>query len=195
MKKILLATASPFKRQLFERLQLPYECVNPRVDETPLPEENALALSQRLAHLKAQAVAPAYQDYLIIGCDQAPETSCGTILHKAGTKNKAKEELLKLSGKTVTFYTSVTLLNGSEENTSPHCHTDTTVVSYRHLNPEQVDRYLEKESAWHCAGSIQSEALGISLLSEVKTSDPSALIGLPLIGLCNLLGKFGIVMP
>lgn len=231
---IILATTSPFKQALFERLGLPFTLVDPQIDETPLPLENAPALAIRLAKEKAiagrdlilsqeddnlsngsisnAAVASGIgSSGIVIGCDQAPVTQDGEILHKPGTRERATEQLMALRGQCVSFHTAVYTLafgEAAERFTESHKqtektpmtpgmgHTDLTTVHYREgVTLEAIDRYLEKEAAWRCAGAVQSESLGITLLSKIESQDPTALIGLPLIGLTALLLKMGVALP
>lgn len=231
---IILATTSPFKQALFERLGLPFTLVDPQIDETPLPLENAPALAIRLAKEKAIAgralmlsqendncsndtmagsaiPSGTAASGIVIGCDQAPVTQDGEILHKPGTRERAASQLMALRGQCVSFHTAVyTLAFGEAAETFTKSHkqaeqalttpgmgyTDLTTVHYRdEVTPEAIDRYLEKEAAWRCAGAVQSESLGITLLSKIESQDPTALIGLPLIGLTTLLLKMGVKLP
>lgn len=205
---IILATTSPFKKSLFERLGLPFTLVDPKIDETPLTGESAPELALRLAKEKAIAgrnIIQRQQDKeitagIVIGCDQAPVTQTGDILHKPGTRDRASSQLMALRGQQTQFHTAVyTLAFGSETENAVETglgHTDLTTVHYRKETTQAtIDRYLAREEAWHCAGAIQSESLGITLLSKIETQDPTALIGLPLIGLTTLLLKMGVSLP
>lgn len=205
---IILATTSPFKKALFERLCLPFTLVDPKIDETPLPGEKAPDLALRLATEKASAgqslILSGKHDKItkgvIIGCDQAPVSPTGEILHKPGTREKAHAQLLTLRGQSIAFYTAVYALafNTEEPAHQPQGfgHTDLTTVHYRtDLTNQAIERYLDQEEAWRCAGAVQSEALGITLLSKIETQDPTALIGLPLIGLTTLLHQLDVTIP
>lgn len=188
-QKLILASTSPYRRELLGRLGLPFDVANPETDETPLTNEPPQALALRLAEAKARAVADRYPDALIIGSDQVA-TVDGKIYGKPGTHDGAIAQLQALSGKTVNFFTALCLLNAAtgvaEVRGVP------TLVSFRNLSDEEIEAYLRREPAYNCAGSAKSEGLGIVLLSRMQGDDPNALIGLPLIALCDLLRNQGV---
>lgn len=188
-QKLILASTSPYRRELLGRLGLPFETANPQTDETPLPDEPPEALALRLSEAKARAVADAYPDALIIGSDQVA-TVDGRVFGKPGNHERAMQQLRELSGKTVNFFTGLCLFNArtgqAEVRGIP------TLVSFRELSDREIDNYLRREPAYNCAGSAKSEGLGIALLSSMKGEDPNALVGLPLIALCDMLRKQGV---
>jgi len=174
---------------MLSTLQIPFKTAAPDVDETPLSGESAEQTSRRLSQVKAQAVAKRFPDALIIGSDQIALLD-GRQIGKPLTHDNAVSQLRAMRGKTVTFYTALTLLNAS----SGEMQTDvvTTQVGFRNLNDDEIERYLKKEQPYHCAGSAKSEGLGIALISRIQGDDPNALIGLPLISLVSMLEKQGV---
>lgn len=186
---IILASTSPYRRELLARLGLPFAVANPQTDETPLPDESPESLALRLSETKARAVASEYPDALIIGSDQVA-TVDGKIYGKPGNHERAVEQLRTLSGKTVNFFTGLCLYNArtglAEVRGVP------TLVGFRHLSDSEIENYLRREPAYNCAGSAKSEGLGIALLSSMQGDDPNALVGLPLIALCDLLRNQGV---
>lgn len=188
-QKLILASTSPYRRELLSRLGLPFETANPQTDETPLPGESPEALALRLSEAKARAVADAYPDALIIGSDQVA-TVDGRIFGKPGNHQRAAQQLRELSGKTVNFFTGLCLFNArtgqAEVRGIP------TLVGFRELSDAEIENYLRREPAYNCAGSAKSEGLGIALLSSMKGDDPNALVGLPLIALCDMLRQQGV---
>jgi len=186
---LILASTSPYRRELLARLGLPFQVANPQTDETPLPAETPEAMALRLSEAKARAVADSFPDALIIGSDQVA-TVDGKIYGKPGTHERAVEQLRNLSGKTVNFFTGLCLYNArtgqAEVRGVP------TLVSFRHLSDSEIENYLRREPAYNCAGSAKSEGLGIALLSKMQGEDPNALVGLPLIALCDLLRNQGL---
>jgi septum formation protein len=189
---LLLASSSPARHHLLTRLGLPFSTHSPDVDETARPEEHAAHLTRRLSEAKARALAPLYPDTLIIGSDQAL-TLDGEILGKPGSHERAREQLSRLSGRTVTFYTGLCLLNTH----SNHCQVTVEPfdVSFRPLTAEQIERYLQADHPYGCAGSFKSEALGITLFERFQGRDPNSLIGLPLMALVDFLLTEGIILP
>lgn len=182
--KLVLASTSRYRRELLSRLQLPFEVAAPDVDETPLPGESPAKTAFRLSVLKVQAVAQQYPDALIIGSDQVlmlDEEQLG----KPGNYDNAFAQLKKMSGKSMVFHTALTLLNSGKM----HLQTRDvqTVVYIRNLSDAQIASYLKKEEPYDCAGSAKSESLGIALMERMETTDPTALIGLPLIALTEML--------
>lgn len=189
---IILASTSPFRRELLGRLQLPFQAIAPETDELPLPGEHPAATAERLSVAKAQAVADRYPSALIIGSDQV--AYCGEVrFGKPGTKQNAIAQLRSMSGKTVVFHTGLCLLNAASRRI--HLRGIPTEVRFRELSDQEIARYLDKEDALNCAGSARSEGLGISLLEYLRGDDPNALVGLPLIALCEMLRAEGVKLP
>jgi MAF protein len=189
---LVLASTSPYRKALLKRLGLSFETFSPAVDESRLPGEAAEHLVVRLSEAKARAGASAYPDALIIGSDQV--AVCGQdILGKPGNHAQASEQLAHLSGQRVSFYTGLCLYDAASDT----CKVDLVPysVTFRHLNSEQIDRYLHTEQPYNCAGSFKSEGLGISLFESMQGDDPNALIGLPLIRLVSWLNAAGIAVP
>jgi septum formation protein len=192
MPRLILASTSPYRRELLGRLQIPFEAVAPDADESPLPAEPPAVTAERLAAAKARAVANRFSDALIVGSDQV--AFCGAErFGKPGTRENAAAQLRRLSGKTVTFHTGLCLLNAASGRV--HLRGVPTEARFRELSDIEIDRYLDKEDALNCAGSARSEALGISLLEWMKSDDPTALVGLPLIALCDMLRAEGLSLP
>ena len=186
---LVLASTSIYRSKLLTTLQIPFTTAAPDVDETPLPGESAEQTSWRLAQVKAQVVAKRFPDALIIGSDQVALLE-GQQIGKPHNHDNAVRQLSAMRGKTVTFYTALTLLNAA----SGEMQTDVAVtkVGFRNLSDDQIERYLNKEQPYHCAGSAKSEGLGIALISHIEGDDPNALIGLPLILLVGMLEKQGV---
>jgi septum formation protein len=191
MPAVTLASTSPFRKELLERLGIPFVTAAPDVDETPLANETAEALVRRLSEDKARAMAASHQG-LIIGSDQVATTG-NNILGKPGTYERAFEQLRNLSGKRVTFQTGLCLLNTETDETQVDV--IPFIVKFRHLGSDQIERYLQQELPYNCAGSFKSEGLGITLFEYMEGFDPTALIGLPLIRLTSMLAQAGIVLP
>jgi septum formation protein len=188
-QSLVLASTSIYRAQLLSILQLPFETTSPNVDETPLPGEIARQTSARLSILKAQAVAKDYPNALIIGSDQVALLD-GQQLGKPLTHDNAVRQLRAMRGRTVVFYTALTLLNSA--NGTMQTEIDETKVTFRNASDAEIERYLLKEQPYHCAGSAKSEGLGIALISRIEGNDPNALIGLPLITLVTMLKKQGV---
>lgn len=187
--KIVLASTSPYRRELFARFGLPFSQLAPGVDECPLAGEPPAALATRLSEAKARALAHCCPDALIIGSDQT--AVCGGLaLGKPGNFAAARVQLQRLSGQTAHFYTAVTVLNATSGKAASR--TAITEVVFRTLAPTEIDRYLEREQPYDCAGSFKAEGLGIALFKALRSDDPTALIGLPLIQLRELLAEFGV---
>ena len=187
-QKLVLASTSPYRRELLGRLGLPFAVASPETDETPLPGETPEATALRLSEAKARAVAAAFPDSLIIGSDQVAEIN-GVIFGKPGTHERAVAQLRQLSGQTVNFFTGLCVLN-SRTGVAEVCGVP-TLVGFRQLSDSEIENCLRREPAYNCAGSAKSEGLGIALLTRIHGDDPSALVGLPLIALCDLLRKQG----
>jgi septum formation protein len=188
---LVLASTSPYRRELLGRLGLPFEVADPRTDESPLPKESPSATALRLSEAKARAVAADYPNALIIGSDQVAEVH-GRIFGKPGSHERAVAQLKELSGRTVNFYTGICLLDTrtghAEVRGVP------TLVGFRELTDREIENYLRREPAYNCAGSAKSEGLGIALLERLEGTDPNALVGLPLIALCELLRRAGVTI-
>ena len=189
-KKLILASTSVYRRELLERLHIPFSVVPPQVDETPLSGESPLNLAFRLASAKARAVAKEYPDAWVIGSDQVADL-CGAALGKPGSFERALAQLQLMRGATVTFHTALCLMHGEVETTF----SVPTEVTFRKLSDEVLKAYLHAEEPYDCAGSAKSEGLGISLLESIQSDDPTALIGLPLIALSGLLREAGFDIP
>lgn len=183
---LVLASTSIYRSELLKRLKIPFETAAPNVDETPLPNESALATSARLAQEKARAVAASYPDALIIGSDQVALLD-DRQLGKPLTHDNAVAQLRAMRGKTTIFYTALTLLNSRTGNIQTEVAENH--VTLRELTDEEIEGYLLKEQPYHCAGSAKSEGLGIALMSRMSGDDPNALIGLPMILLISMLRR------
>jgi len=191
MLTIVLASSSPYRRELLSRFKLPFDVFSPDIDETPHRGEKAKDISFRLAREKAFKVAPHYANSLIIGSDQTAECQ-NQIIEKPNTHENAIKQLQFLSGKIATFYTSLCLLNTKTQQVQ-ECIVDFE-VKYKKLNQKIIESYLLKEQPYNCVGSVMSEGLGITLLEYIKGEDPTALIGLPLIKLSNMLENEGLAL-
>ena len=187
--EIILASTSPFRRELLDRLGLSFEVCNPQVDESALEDESPEALALRLAQAKAQAVANQFPNALIIGSDQVAICN-GTVFGKPGNHENAVKQLRVLSGQQVNFYTAVCLFD--TRNQSAQLAAVPTYVTFRDLSDTEIENYLRREQPYNCAGSAKSEGLGVALLSAMTGDDPTALIGLPLIKLCDMLRNAGV---
>jgi MAF protein len=189
---LVLASTSPFRRELLGKLGLTFTCASPDVDESALPSESPSQLVMRLAEAKARAIAADHPDALIIGSDQV---ACldGAILGKPGNFDNARRQLRATSGRTVEFHTGLCLLNNGSGKTQVK--DETFTVHFRTLGDDQIDRYLEREKPFNCAGSFKSEGYGISLFRRLEGRDPNSLIGLPLIALIEMLSAEGCLIP
>ena len=187
---LILASRSPYKAGLLERLGVPFSQVAPRVDETPGADETPGDLVRRLAAEKAAAVSRQFPGATVIGADQIA-VHAGRILGKPGDAPAARGQLATMSGSEVSFLTAACVR--SERGTAAHL--DRTRVQFRTLSPEQIRRYVDAERPLDCAGSFKSEGLGIALFERIENSDPTALIGLPLIFVCAALTAAGIELP
>ncbi|MCC2657701.1 MAG: septum formation inhibitor Maf [Panacagrimonas sp.] len=188
MVPLILASTSRYRAELLTRLLLPFEAAAPNADETPMPAETAQKLAARLARAKAQSVAQQRPDACVIGSDQV--ASCmNRLLGKPGSRQAAAEQLSFMAGRTVLFATAVSLVH--PELPRPLAELDLTLVKLRRIKAADIDRYLDAEPAFDCAGSFRAEGLGISLFEEIQSRDPTGLIGLPLIALARMLRKAG----
>jgi MAF protein len=190
--KLVLASTSPFRRALLEKLGLPFDTVAPEVDERRREGESPVALVKRLAESKARALAERFPGALLIGSDQV---AClgEEILGKPGSEEKAVAQLMAMNGRRVTFHTGLCLFNQATEKAQVIC--EDFHVHFRNLTEAQIRRYVEKEQPLHCAGSFKSEGYGITLFRRLEGDDPNSLIGLPLIRLVEMLENEGIELP
>ncbi len=189
---LILASTSPYRQQLLARLGVPFTTAAPQVDEERLPEEPPTALVVRLAEAKARAVAAAHPQGVIIGSDQVAVLH-GAVLGKPGHREAAIAQLHAASGERVTFLTGLCLYHAPSGRLQLVCEPFT--VYFRRLSSAQIERYVDQEQPFNCAGSFKSEGLGIALFHKLEGEDPNALIGLPLIRLVTMLAEEGIVVP
>lgn len=187
--KLVLASTSPYRRELLARLGVPFEVAAPEVDETPLPGESPDETAQRLSLLKARAVARTYPDALIIGSDQVALLE-GVQLGKPGNHEKAVAQLQAMRGKALEFHTALTLLNASTGSVQTASVPVRLVM--REYTDAQIETYLKRDQPYNCCGSAKSESLGIALIARFETEDPNALVGLPLIKLTEMLANEGL---
>lgn len=188
-RTLILGSTSPYRRELLQRLRIPFEVQRPEVDETPLPHETPVALAQRLALTKAQAVALRFPQAIVIGADQVADLN-GEPLGKPGNHANAVKQLQQMRGHTVVFQTAVSvvcLATGFEQTELAQ-----VKVQFRHVSDDAIEAYLQAEQPYDCAGSAKSEGLGIALLERIDNHDPTALVGLPLILTCRMLRAAGI---
>ncbi|CAM3835560.1 Maf family protein [Aeromonas bestiarum] len=190
--QLILASTSRYRKALLEKLALPFECAAPEVDESPLPGEPAEALVARLALAKASAIADRFDQGLIIGSDQVCVCD-GQILGKPGTVEKAVAQLMAAQGRSVTFHTGLCVLDAASGRAEQLVEPFT--VHFRTLDEAALRRYVEAELPLDCAGSFKCEGMGIVLFKGLEGRDPNALIGLPLIGLIELLARHGLALP
>ena len=190
--QIILASTSRYRKQLLQRILTDFDCVAPAIDETPLLGENVSTLVDRLALAKAEAIAINHPHAIVIGSDQSL-FAAGKLLGKAGTPEAACKQLEMLSGREVIFETAVALVC-HKRKIALHRRVP-TLVHFRHLNNQEIQRYVESEKPLDCAGSFKAEALGISLFERISADDPTALIGLPLIATAELLRSVGCQIP
>ncbi len=187
-QRLILASGSRYRHDLLARLKIPFEVMVSDADETARPNEDARALTERLAIAKAEAVRPRAADALIIGSDQVAEYD-GEIVGKPGGFDEAARQLRRISGKTARLYTGLALLNARTGRIQSEV--ALFEVTFRRLGEEHITRYLQKERPFDCAGSVKSEGLGIALLERFQGDDPNTLIGLPLIRLVRMLEAEG----
>ena len=190
-RRLVLASTSLYRKELLERLGIAFQTAAPLTDERPLSGEKPADTALRLAQLKAQSVRAAHRDALIIGSDQVA-TSDGRLLGKPGDHATAMRQLRSLSGKRADFLTAVALLdaaNGSVQTQVVPCR-----VHFRPMDEKRIERYLEREKPYDCAGAAKVEGLGIALIERIETDDPTSLIGLPLIALTGMLERAGLAV-
>ena len=188
-RTLILGSTSPYRRELLQRLRIPFEVQRPEVDETPHSGETPTALAQRLALTKAQAVALRFPQAIVIGADQVADLN-GESLGKPGNHANAVKQLQQMRGQTVVFQTAVSvvcLATGFEQTELAQ-----VKVQFRHVSDDAIEAYLQAEQPYDCAGSAKSEGLGIALLERIDNHDPTALVGLPLILTCRMLRAAGI---
>jgi septum formation protein len=189
-KSLILASTSKYRKELLERLGIPFETLSPEVDESPLPNENPEQIALRLAQAKAIAISKTHRDSWVIGSDQVVDLH-GAAMGKPGDFDRAMAQLQLLRGETVRFHTALCLAKGEESKLINVI----TEVKFRELKDSVLEAYLLAETPYDCAGSAKSEGLGICLLEYVRSDDPTALIGLPLIALSGLLRDAGFKIP
>lgn len=186
---LILGSTSRYRRELLQRLRLPFTSASPQVDETPLPGETPAALAVRLARAKARDVAARHPTAVVIGSDQVADLQ-GRPIGKPGTHERAVEQLRSMRGQTVMFQTAVAvvcLASGFEQSRLVP-----VAVRFRSLSDLEIEHYLRAEQPYDCAGSAKCETLGIALLDAIDSDDPTALVGLPLIATCAMLREAGI---
>ena len=186
---LILGSTSRYRRELLERLRLPFEVLAPDVDETPLAGEAPAALAQRLALAKAQAVSAKHPDAVVIGSDQVADLD-GQPIGKPGTHERAVEQLRAMRGRSIVFQTAVAVVRASTGYVGTALAPVT--VRFRDLSDAEIEHYLRTEQPYDCAGSAKCETLGIALLDAIESDDPTALVGLPLIRTSALLRAAGI---
>jgi septum formation protein len=184
---LILASSSPYRRELLSRLRIPFFVVSPDIDETPLLGEDPRSLALRLAHAKAHIVATQYPGHIVIGADQAASLH-GTPIGKPGDQASARRQLRTLSGQSVVFHSAMSVALDQHIQT---VEVPTTCV-FRTLTDAAINRYLAIDTPFDTAGSAKAESLGIALMQSMESSDPTSIIGLPLIALTRLLTEFGL---
>ncbi len=189
MKTLVLGSTSPFRKIILEKLNLPFECAKPNIDETALADETPLALVERLAIEKAKAVANKFPDALIIGSDQVAVCE-GEILGKPHHFDNGVKQLTMFSNKSITFYTGLCLFDSGTNKTTSIV--EPFIVHFKSLSQTEIINYLDAEQPYNCAGSFKSEGLGICLFERLEGKDPNTLMGLPLISLVTLLKQHNI---
>jgi septum formation protein len=186
---LILASTSRYRRELLERLRIPFQAMSPGTDETPLPGEAPAELAERLALAKARALATRFPDAVVIGADQVADVD-GAAIGKPGTHERAVEQLRAMSGRTIVFQTALAVVRiatgFAEVQRAP------VRVRFRTLSEAEIEFYLHTEQPYDCAGSAKCETLGVALLDAIESDDPTALIGLPLIRTCALLRAAGL---
>ena len=187
--QLILASTSRYRRELLERLRLPFAVASPDVDEAPLCDEAPSVLAERLALAKAQAVAANHPEAVVIGSDQVAELD-GQPIGKPHTHERAVAQLRAMSGKRVIFHTAVAVVRRDRD--FARVLLAPVAVTFRKLSESEIEHYLRTEQPYDCAGSAKSEGLGIALLAAIESDDPTALIGLPLIRTCTLLREAGL---
>ena len=193
MVALVLASTSRYRRELLDRLRLPFEVARPDVDESALPAEAPEAMAVRLAAAKARAISAIRPDAWVIGSDQVADLD-GLALGKPGTRGAALAQLQAMSGRAVAFRTAVCVARG-DVALAALAALDTTMVRFRTLSQDEIERYVDAEQPFDCAGSFKSEGFGITLFEAIESRDPTALVGLPLIATAGLLRQAGYALP
>lgn len=188
--RLILASTSPYRRELLARLRLPFETARPQVDEDARPGETPSALARRLADAKACAVSEREPDAWVIGSDQVADLD-SLPLGKPSGRDAAIAQLASMTGREVCFWTAVSVRRGQTAFEA----LDTTRVRFRELSTDEIVRYVDAEQPFDCAGSFKSEGLGIALFDAIESGDPTALVGLPLIATSRLLRQAGFALP
>jgi len=188
-RKLILGSTSPYRRELLERLRIPFEVAAPQVDETALASETPRQLACRLALAKAHAVAAQFPGAVVIGSDQVADLE-GEALGKPGNHARATTQLQQMRGKTVVFQTAVAVV--CHETGFEQLELAQVKVQFRMLSDTEIEAYLQAETPYDCAGSAKSEGLGIALLASIENDDPTALVGLPLIRTCRMIQAAGV---
>jgi septum formation protein len=192
VRTLILASTSPYRRALLQRLGLDFEVANPGVDERAKPGESPAARASRLAAAKAEAIAGLHPDAIVIGSDQVAALG-HRLLDKPGNAETCRAQLSALSGNTARFLTACAVIGNSAGLRLTHL--DTTTVMFRGLQPQEIARYVDREQPFDCAGGFKVEALGVTLFERIESVDPTALIGLPLIWLASALRQAGYLAP
>ncbi len=188
-RPVILGSTSTYRRELMNRLRIPFDVQAPEVDETARSDESSLQLAQRLALAKALAVAQKFPESVVIGSDQVADLN-GLALGKPGNFERATLQLRQMRGKTVVFHTAVAVVCHATGFAEQDC--ASVNVVFRDLSDAEITAYLLAETPYDCAGSAKSEGLGIALLSSIDSDDPTALVGLPLIRTCHMLRAAGV---
>ncbi|XKM14385.1 nucleoside triphosphate pyrophosphatase [Orbaceae bacterium ac157xtp] len=188
MSKLVLASTSQSRKKILTKLGLPFECIAPDCDETPLDNESAQDLVLRLAQIKAQSVADRYPNKIVIGSDQVGVLN-GKIIGKPHTVENARQQLLASSGKTICFYTGMSVMHLATQQKVTIC--EPFEVTFRQLSIAEIDAYIAKERPLQCAGSFKCDELGITLFDKLKGNDINSLVGLPLIQLTKIMIDMG----
>jgi septum formation protein len=190
--RLILASSSKYRKLQLQRFGIPFDCESPEIDETALNNESPLELVGRLAVKKAEAVSRQYPQAVVVGSDQIAVFD-GQVIGKPGTHQAARKQLSSFSGQVVEFLTAISVL--CRESDFSEQYTDCTRVCFRTLQDEEIERYLQQEKPYDCAGAFKAESLGIVLFERIISEDPTALIGLPLIRTAAMLRSAGLPLP
>ncbi len=185
--RLILASSSPYRKEMLQRLGLPFDCISPDIDETPLAAESPARLALRLSQAKAAAIAAQFPEAIVIGSDQVA-TFDGQPIGKPGSFERAQRQLRQLSGKTVEFHSALCVTGHGRTETDDVI----TWCTFRPLSDDEITAYLQRETPYDTAGSAKAEGLGIALMDCMRSDDPTAIIGLPLIALARILRSFGL---
>lgn len=193
-KPLILASTSAYKKKLLERLKISFTCVSPSTSEEPINNERPQSLALRLAQEKAIAVAKLHPEAIVIGSDQVGDHN-GSILGKPGNFDQAFKQLRAQSGQTIYFHSAISVvITGENGELTKETRLNTTKVVFKALTSQQIEDYLNIEKPFDCAGSFKSEGLGISLFASIVSDDPTSLVGLPLIEVCNILQNYNLTI-